>query len=138
MLYLLDTDTCSYIIRQRPLSVLSTMEAQVQAGHEIAISSITYAELLGGAKRSSHPNKHLPLIHELCERLHTIYPWDAQTAEVFADLQAQLLNAGTPIGANDTLIAAHALSLNAHLVSNNMKHFGKIPQLKLVNWVSDV
>lgn len=136
MLYLLDTDTCSYIIRQRPLSVLTRMEAQLQAGHEIAISSITYAELLLGAK-CSNPNKHLPLIHELCERLHTIYAWDAQVAASFADLQTELLNAGTPIGANDTLIAAHALSLSATLVSNNTKHFGKITQLKLVNWVGD-
>lgn len=137
MLYLLDTDTCSYIIRQRPISVLMTMEAKAQAGHEISISSITYAELLLGAKRSSHPQKHLPLINELCERLHTIYAWDAQAADSFADLQTQLWNAGTPIGSNDTLIAAHALSLDASLVSNNSKHFGKIAELKLVNWVSE-
>lgn len=134
MLYILDTDTCSYIIRKSPVIVLEAMDSVVQHGHEIAISAITYAELMLGAKRSGNPAKHLTLITELCERLHDIYPWDANAAEQFAELQTLLFNQGTPIGANDTLIAAHVLSLGANLVTNNTKHFGIIPNLKLVNW----
>lgn len=136
MLYLLDTDMCSYLIRKQPLQVLATMEAAVQEGHEIAISAITYAELMLGAKRSGHPAKYLAVINELCERLHDIYAWDARAAGQFADLQTLLLNQGTPIGGNDTMIAAHALSLEAVLVTNNVKHFGKVPGLDLANWAS--
>jgi tRNA(fMet)-specific endonuclease VapC len=136
MLYILDTDTCSYIIRKHPADVLTAMDATVQQGHEIAISAITYAELMLGAKRSGNPDKHTALIAELCERLHDIYAWDASAAEQFADLQTILFNQGTPIGANDTLIAAHALSLDATLVTNNIKHFSKVPSLRIANWVN--
>lgn len=135
MLYILDTDTCSYIIRKHPANVLTAMDTSVQQGHEIAISAITYAELMLGAKRSGNPDKHIPLIAELYERLHDIYAWDANAAEQFVDLQTTLFNQGTPIGANDTLIAAHVLSLDATLVTNNIKHFNKVPTLRLVNWV---
>lgn len=135
MLYILDTDICSYIIRKHPVQVLAAMDETTQQGHEIAISAITYAELLLGAKRSANPGKHLPLINELCERLHDIYTWDARAAEQFADLQTQLLNRGTPIGINDTLIAAYVISLEATLVTNNVKHFGKVEGLVLENWM---
>ncbi len=134
MLYMLDTDTCSYIMRKQPPHVLQMLEEQVLAGHEICISAITYAELLLGAKRSGNPQKLLTLIAAFCERLHSIQAWDAATAETFADLQSLLFKNGTPIGANDTLIAAHALSLQATLVTNNTKHFGYVPNLLLKNW----
>ena len=134
MLYLLDTDISSYIMRQQPLSVLTTLQAQVEAGNEIGISAITYAELLLGAKRSGNPDKHLHLIAELKERLHHVHPWNAFAAEQFADLQTYLYSQGTPIGANDTLIAAHALSLQAIMVTNNTRHFDKVPNLVLENW----
>lgn len=138
MRYILDTDICSYLIRKLPVQVLAAMDTTVQQGHEIAISAITYAELMLGAKRSGNPDKHITLINELCERLHDIYAWDARAAEQFADLQTILLNQGTPIGINDTLIAAHVLSLNATLVTNNVKHFGKVSGLEIVNWVDSV
>jgi tRNA(fMet)-specific endonuclease VapC len=136
MLYILDTDICSHLIRKHPPQVLETMDVTVQQGHGIAISAITYAELMLGAKRSGNPDKHLFLIGELCERLHDIYAWDARAAEQFADLQTWLWNQGTPIGTNDTLIAAHVLSLDATLVTNNSKHFGKVSTLRRVNWTN--
>jgi tRNA(fMet)-specific endonuclease VapC len=66
--------------------------------------------------------------------LHDIYAWGALAAEQFADLQTLLFDQGTPIGNNHTLIAAHVLSLKATLVTNNVKHFGKVPMWALVNW----
>ncbi len=135
MLYLLDTDISSYIMRKKPANVLAMLERQVQAGNEIYISAITYAELMLGAKRSGNPDKHLHLIAALQERLHGIQPWDAAAAEQFAELQTVLFDAGTPIGTNDTLIAAHALSLQAIMVTNNTRHFDKVPGLRLENWV---
>ncbi|GMR21534.1 MAG: type II toxin-antitoxin system VapC family toxin [Gammaproteobacteria bacterium] len=131
---MLDTDTCSYVIKQRPESVLVTMQEKAQAGNDLYISAITYAELRLGAMRSGNPRKHNRLISEFCERLDAVHPWDSTAADHFARLQAALFAAGTPIGANDTMIAGHALSLRAIVVTNNQKHFSQVPKLKLENW----
>lgn len=131
---MLDTDTCSYVIRQRPGTVLATMQDKVQTGHDLSISAITYAELRLGAARSANPRKHNRLISEFCERLDAVHPWDSTAADYFARLQATLFAAGTPIGNNDTMIAGHALSIHAVVVTNNHKHFSQVPKLKLENW----
>lgn len=136
MLYMLDTDTCSYLIRKRPISVLKAMDEVTQQGHEIVISSITYAELTLGARRAQNTDKLLGLISDLCECIHDIYPWDRAAADCFSETQTYLLNNGTPIGTNDTMIAAHAISCEAVLITNNTKHFVKVPKLKVDNWVS--
>ena len=134
-LYVLDTDTCSYIIKRRPESLLASMQVTAGQGHDIAISAITYAELLLGAERSDHKRKHRKLVSEFVERLDDILPWDARAAETFATLQAYLYKKGSPIGLNDTMIAGHALSRDAIVVTNNVKHFDKVPRLKVENWV---
>jgi tRNA(fMet)-specific endonuclease VapC len=134
MLYMLDTDICSYIIRQRPPEVLATMQYKVQDGHEICISVITYAELRLGAQRSQHSGKYHPLIDGFCERLHVVKPWDSQAADKFVAIQAALLNQGTPIGNNDAMIAGHAISIGAILVTNNHKHFNQVTGLTHENW----
>lgn len=135
MLYMLDTDTCSYLIKKRPLSVLKAMDEATQQGHEIVISSITYAELMLGAKRAQNTDKLLAAINDVCECLHGVYAWDQTAADQFADTQTYLLDNGKPIGANDTMIAAHALSCGAMLITNNTRHFSKVPDLKFDNWV---
>ncbi len=132
---MLDTDTCSYIIKRRPESLLASMQVTAGQGHDIAISAITYAELLLGAERSDHKRKHRKLVSEFVERLDDILPWDARAAETFATLQAYLYKKGSPIGLNDTMIAGHALSRDAIVVTNNVKHFNKAPRLKVENWV---
>ena len=138
MLYMLDTDICSYIVKRRPIAVLQTLEDKVAEGHDICISSVTYAELRFGAERSVNTDKFDSLIDELCERLDFIAPWDTNAADQFARLHAKLLAAGKPIGVNDVMIAGHALSLRAQLVSNNRKHFDQVAalskQFKLSNW----
>lgn len=137
MFYMLDIDTSSYIIRKRPVAVLESMQAKSQEGNGICISAVTYAELLLGAERSGNPRKHHKLIVEFCARMDAIKPWDDRAAESFSKLQAHLfrIRKGKPIGINDTMIAGHALSINATLVTNNKKHFSKVPKLKLDNWV---
>lgn len=137
MLYMLDTDMCSYIIRKRPISVLETLQKKSELGASICISAITYAELLLGAERSQAREKHLNLISGLVERLDKVLPWDAEAAESFSQLQAYLFSQGTPIGNNDTMIAGHALSVDAMLVTNNQRHFRKVPDIKLENWNSN-
>ena len=136
MLYMLDTDTSSYIIKRHPLGVLETLQAKAEAGHDLVISSITYAELMLGAERSGNKRKHTKLIGEFCERLDAVQPWDKNAADYFAKSQALLFAKGTPIGVNDTMIAGHALSLKAIVVTNNQRHFSKVPKLKFENWNS--
>ena len=134
-LYVLDTDTCSYIIKKRPESLLASMQVAAGQGHSLTISAITYAELLLGAERSDNRRKHRKLVSEFTERLDGILSWDAGAAEGFATLQAYLYKKGSPIGPNDTMIAGHALSREAIVVTNNVKHFSKVPRLKVENWV---
>ena len=134
-LYVLDTDTCSYIIKRRPESILESMQVTAGQGHSLTISAITYAELLLGAERSDNKRKHRKLVSEFVERLDEILLWDARAAEAFATLQAYLYKKGSPIGLNDTMIAGHVLSRDAIVITNNVKHFSKAPQLKVENWV---
>jgi tRNA(fMet)-specific endonuclease VapC len=134
MLIMLDTDSCSYIIRLQPMEVLQTLQYRVERGDEICISAITYSELLVGAERSGNSQKHLHLIDEFCSRVDFIAPWDAEAARFFSRLQSYLFKQGTPIGNNDTMIAAHAQSLQAIVVTNNQKHFSNVPDLNLENW----
>lgn len=137
MLYMLDTDSSSYIMRRRPHGVLRALEDKVVQRARLVISSITYAELRLGARRSAVVQKHEALIDAYCQRLTEILPWDAAAADAFATLQADLLGAGTPIGVNDAMIAGHALAAGAVLVSNNQRHFARVPGLKLENWAED-
>ena len=134
-LYVLDTDTCSYIIKRRPESILESMQVTAGQGHSLTISAITYAELLLGAERSDNKRKHRKLVSGFVERLDEILPWDARAAETFATLQAYLYRKGSPIGPNDTMIAGHALSRDAIVITNNVKHFSKAPRLTVENWV---
>ena len=134
-LYVLDTDTCSYIIKRRPESILESMQVTAGQGHSLTISAITYAELLLGAERSDNKRKHRKLVSGFVERLDEILPWDARAAETFATLQAYLYKKGSPIGPNDTMIAGHALSRDAIVITNNVKHFSKALRLTVENWV---
>jgi len=101
------------------------MQAKSEAGHVLCISVVTYAELRLGAARSSNKHKYDLLISEFCERLDSIQSWDLRVADHFAELQALLLNKGTPIAANESMIAARALSIEATFVTNNQKHSPK-------------
>ena len=134
-LYILDTDTCSYIIKRRPGSVLASMQETAEQGHHITISAITYSELLLGAERSDNKRKHQKLVSAFVERVEEILAWDDKAAESFAKLQANLFKKGSPIGLNDTMIAVHALSLDAIVITNILQHFKKVPRLKVDNWV---
>lgn len=131
---MLDTDICSYIMKQTPVSLLATMQSKVEDGDDICISVITYSELRLGAARSAATEKYSRLIDALSDRLDFIADWSTKEADGFAALQASLFAEGTPIGQNDTMIAAHALSLGAVLVTNNHKHFSRVDGLTLENW----
>jgi tRNA(fMet)-specific endonuclease VapC len=131
-LYMLDTDTSSYIIRDKPASVRERF-AKIDS-QQICISVVTYAELLYGVKRSSSSKVNRPIVENYVRHL-VIQPWDEMAADHYSTIRTLLESSGQPIGGMDTQIAAHALSLDAVLVTNNTRHFERVPGLKLENWV---
>jgi tRNA(fMet)-specific endonuclease VapC len=129
--FLLDTDICSYVIRDRPAKVRARMNA-VPIGEQ-AISSVTYAELMYGVERSSKPSTNRAIVSRFVAHL-AVLAWDANAAEHYADIRTWLDRSGTPIGAMDLMIAAHARSLGAAVVTNNLRHFERVPRLRVENW----
>jgi len=134
MRFLLDTDTCIYLIKKKPPQVLQKF-TDYSVG-EIGISSITVAELQYGVEKSQHPTKNRRALDQFLIPL-IIADFDEQAAEAYGKVQAALEAQGTPIGALDTLIAAQALSLGVTLVTNNAREFSRVPDLNLVNWAAD-
>lgn len=130
--YMLDTDMCSYIIKQRPASVLQQFQKLTM--DSIGISIVTYAELIYGVERSSSKRINRSVIENFVQHLEVI-DWDRDAADEYAVIRTKLEAAGTPIGAMDMMIAAHAKSLHAVVVTNNQKHFSKVKGLKIENWV---
>jgi tRNA(fMet)-specific endonuclease VapC len=131
-LYMLDTDTCSYIIRERPASVLKRFRQL--AMEQICVSVVTYAELLYGVERSSSKRINRPIVDDFVRHLDVI-AWDEAAAEQYGKIRADLEARGEPVGAMDMMIAAHAKSIKAVLITNNQKHFARIKRLMAENWV---
>jgi tRNA(fMet)-specific endonuclease VapC len=132
--YLLDTNICIYIAKQKPVAVLRRFE-QIAVG-EIGISIITYGELLYGAKKSHHPKKALTVLDELISLIPPL-PMPTHAAKCYGDIRSELEKKGKMIGNNDLWIAAHALALDLVLVTNNMKEFSRVAHLKSENWVEE-
>lgn len=135
MTYMLDTNICSYIMRQHSRSVLEILENRAAEGHILCMSVITYQELRFGAERVGSAKYHAR-IDKMCERLDYVADWTTECADRFAVTQSLLLRKGSPIGFADAMIASHALIINATLVTNNQKHFSQVEGLQLENWFS--
>ena len=131
-LYMLDTDISVSVIRRRSRSVLKRFESVTATS--LCISTITYGELYFGAVKSDFVERNVYVLKEYANRLQVL-PWNRDAASVYGHLRDHLEGSGNPIGVLDTLIAAHALSLNATIVTNNVRHFGRVPDLSLENWV---
>ena len=129
-MYMLDTDTCSYVLKTKSAKLAKRFMVDVG---KIAISEIVLAELRFGADNHQNRTEQIhDLIDDFIVRLEII-PWAASVH--YGKLRAMLQNSGTPIGNMDTLIAAHALSQDSILVTNNTKHFRRVPGLKIDNWM---
>jgi tRNA(fMet)-specific endonuclease VapC len=132
MQYLLDTNTCIYIIKKKPIEIFEKF-SQINLG-EIAISSISVAELEYGVSKSQFVEQNKLALFNFLLPLE-ILPYTQIATRFYGELRSNLENAGKVIGSMDMLIASQALSLNLTLVTNNMKEFSRIRTLKLENWV---
>lgn len=133
MKLMLDTNMCIYIIKQQPASVLKHF-LEYQVG-DIGISSITLSELRYGVAKSKHREKNAKALDEFIIPLD-IASYDEEAALAYGDIRTNLEKAGTPIGAMDMLIAAHAMSLGVTLITNNTREFSRIPSLGIADWTT--
>jgi tRNA(fMet)-specific endonuclease VapC len=133
MKYLLDTNICIYIINEKPEKVLRKFEQYTV--NEFAISSITHAELQYGIEKSVNKKTNQDALDEFLLPL-TILPFHGKRlVTCYGEIRVSLESKGKTIGPLDMLIAAHALSLDLTVISNNIKEFARIPNLKCENWI---
>ncbi|HMK43458.1 MAG TPA: type II toxin-antitoxin system VapC family toxin [Dissulfurispiraceae bacterium] len=133
MRYMLDTNICIYLIKKSPENVLHRFRKHTVG--EIGISSITLAELSFGVEKSMHIERNRQALEEFVAPLD-IAPFDEKAASAYGSIRTDLERGGTPIGAMDLLIAAHAASLGVTLVTNNVREFNRIRKLKVADWAS--
>lgn len=134
MLYLLDTDTVSYLIKGRAPMVEAKLLALPPSA--VSISAMTRAELMYGLKRLP-PEHRLHLKVRQFLKIIRIHDWSGEAADYYADIRHQLISSGQPIGEMDMMIAAHSLALGAVLVTNNLRHYQRIQApLMLENWIA--
>jgi tRNA(fMet)-specific endonuclease VapC len=129
---MLDTGIASYTIKRRSPEIearLSAIEPSM-----VCVSAITRAELLYGLKRLP-PGHRLHIGVRRFLKIVRVLPWDAEAADFYAEIRHRLVTTGQPIGELDMMIAAHSLAVAAVLVTNNTRHFERIPApLILQNW----
>lgn len=133
--YMLDTNICSFIMREMPVSVLRRLALASAQKHRIVISAITYAEMRYGQIGKKASARHKALVDELVLRLDAILPWDKAAVDAATEVKRSLAEAGTPIGPNDTAIAGHAVAAGCILVTNNTREFSRVAHLVYEDWV---
>jgi tRNA(fMet)-specific endonuclease VapC len=130
--YLLDTNICIYLTKQQHPAL--TARFQSLAENEVAMSVITYGELQFGAQKSQQHKQVLTAL----EKLSLVIPvlqMGQEVSQHYGEIRAGLQKQGTPIGNNDLWIAAHARAEGLILVTNNVREFERVPDLKVENWV---
>lgn len=132
MKYMLDTNICIYIIKQKPEKVFERFK-RLSVG-QIAISSITFSELYFGVQKSQKQSQNEAALQQFTLPLE-ILPYPEEASKVYGEIRSLLERKGTPIGPLDTLIAAHARYLGLTLVTNNLPEFSRVPKLRVENWV---
>ena len=131
-LYMLDTDTCAFILRRSSQALLNRI--QVVPLERQVVSTVTLAELLYGVQLSSRKKVNKAAVDALTCHLAVI-DWTRDAAEHYPAIRADLRKKGQLIGSNNLMIAAHARSLEAIVVTNNVKDFRRVKGLKHENWL---
>lgn len=133
MKYMLDTNICIYLIKQQPREVIDRFQGIVPG--DMAISTVTLAELMYGVAKSQHREKNSSALELFLAPLEMV-DFDFKAAGHYGVIRAYLEKMGTPIGAYDLMIAAHAQSLGLVLITNNEREFQRIPDLMVENWAT--
>ena len=131
-LYMLDTDTCAFVLRRSSDTLLARIQSVPMM--QQVMSVVTYAELLYGVQLSSKKKANQAAVDALARHL-AVLDWPQDAAGHYAQIRADLKRRGAMIGANDLLIAAHARSLGAIVVTNNTKDFARVKGLAIDNWM---
>ena len=132
MRFLLDTDICIYIIKRKPQQIAQRFNTLRPS--DVGISAITVAELEYGAQKSQKPEQNRAALQQFLIPLD-ILVFDPQAAQAYGTIRADLERKGQVIGSLDMLIAAQAKSQGITLVTNNVREFSRIPDLRVENWV---
>jgi tRNA(fMet)-specific endonuclease VapC len=132
--YLLDTNICVFLIRRQPPALIQRLTSHAPEG--IGVSTITVAELQSGVMKSQDPPRNQAALDLFLLPLD-ILPFDHPASVAYGQVRADLERRGLPIGALDTLIAAHALSLGAVAVTNNVREFARVTGLAVEDWTTD-
>ena len=132
-LYLLDTDTCVTLLRRNSPSLLKRLQS-INPIH-LAMSMVTWAELQYGVQASNRVEENRAAVALLGQHIKSL-DWNHEAAMHYAHVRHALKTKGKLIGSNDLMIAAHALSLGATVVTNNIREFKRVPQLSLENWIN--
>jgi tRNA(fMet)-specific endonuclease VapC len=130
--YLLDSDTCIYVMKRRVPALLRRLEQRAAVS---GISVVAYGELAFGEIMSARRDEAAAHLAALLETLQVL-PLPLDAARRYAEIRAELQVAGQPIGSNDLWIAAHALADDLILVTNNEREFRRVPALRVENWAS--
>jgi tRNA(fMet)-specific endonuclease VapC len=133
MKYLLDTNICLALIRQRPAALLQQLTSHEPG--EVGISAITLAELVHGAEKSAQSENNRSALQQFLLPLE-LADFDQKAALAYGKIRTELERDGQIIGSMDMLIAAHAVGLDAILVTNNVREFQRVNGLALEDWLS--
>ncbi len=134
MRFLLDTDICIYIIKRKPQQIVERFNTLLPS--DVGISAITVAELEYGAQKSQKPEQNRAALQQFLIPLE-ILVFDPQAAQAYGTIRADLERKGQVIGSLDMLIAAQVQSQGIIIVTNNVREFSRIPNLRVENWVED-
>ena len=130
-MYMLDTNTCIFVLKNRPQKV----RKKFKAIKNICMSSITYGELCFGIENGQPElsEKRWEQLDDFTQHVF-IDPWDEEATRHYGSIRALLKKEGNLIGNNDLLIASHARSIDCVLVTNNLKEFSRVPDLTIEDW----
>lgn len=135
-IYMLDTNICSFIMRERPAEIIIKLQQCIERQNKIVVSAITYSEMRFGAIGKKASPKHTYLVEEFVKRLDAVLPWDIAAIDTTTQIKIALAKAGTPISGNDAAIAGHAISTGAILVTNNVREFERVKKLHIEDWAN--
>ena len=131
MRYMLDTNICIYAIKHKPEKVFQKLQ-EVEP-EDVCVSSVTYAELVHEVEKSAAVEKNRLALFMLLANIE-ILDFDVDAADCYGKIRADLEKKGTPIGPLDMMIAGHAQSRGYTVVTNNVKEFSRVSNLKIENW----